>query len=985
FEFAPYRIEAEKSVEYLGSTSFQKDKKYWNEQFENIPEPILKRRLNSKKAKAGNCFTVAMTDKQRATIENIASQTKTNIQQLTLAALTLYFGKTEKQKKLVFGVPIHNRRNKKQRLMMGMFAGIIPFKGTFDGTATVEELIQGVRRQQRTDYRYQGYPISYLNRDLKLLSQGRSQLFDIVVNYALLNFTVSADGLDINAHHMTTTLDSTYPLEFWWCDYGNDQPLELKMNYQDAYFTKAELELLVQRILFIISQFPEKFEQPIQDISILPPEERAMMLGEIPAPNGNWFNEGEKDLGNTEPINVRFEKVAVQYPNEIAVVHNGSTWTYQQLNERANQIGHCLKQQGIQQGDFVGVYLERSPVLVSCLLGIMKAGAAYVPLDTQNPIERTERMIANASIPVVITDTTLLSGLNTIAASSVLLIEETTTDFAKKYEAQDITLIDLSCIQQADTTNLPNTNALEDWAYMLYTSGTTGEPKGAITRHNGALNHLLAEYEAMDLPDGFRFLQSAGIGSDISLWQMLAPVLKGGAVVIIDKYDLLDYNKLLSLLTTEKVNLVEFVPSYIWGLVNHLQKMPQSPQLEELLWMMMVGEQVPVQLVNEWRDLFPHVRILNGYGPCEASDDIAQFEILEKLDQEQLRVPIGRPITNMNMFVMDDRGELCPIGVPGELCVSGIGVGAGYYGMPEKTAASFIRNPFPGTLGDVLYKTGDLGRWLPDGNMEFIGRVDRQVKIRGHRVELGEIETSLRQHDGVAEAHLVAHQDLANENHIYLIAFLVHEFANHQAIEAAMKVKCQEAFPVYMRPTHYCFVEEIPHNLSDKVDEPVLLDYFFTHFDANQSDRSFIAPRNQAEEKLAAIWQNVLGLNDIGVYDDFFELGGHSLMAMKVKALIRKTFQVEMEIKDLFNNRTIESLALTIGTKAVEDTVSIIGVQARPERIPLSFSQERLWFIDKLEGSTQYHSAATLHFSGTLDRDALEVAFQGIINRHEVL
>ncbi|MFK8101397.1 MAG: amino acid adenylation domain-containing protein [Saprospiraceae bacterium] len=730
----------------------------------------------------------------------------------------------------------------------------------------------------------------------------------------------------------------------------------------------------------ILTTIVEQKNIIVGELELLLPEERALILGEVATEEGTWFNEGAKDLANDTPINLRFEKVARENPAAVAVIQGTTTWTYQMLNEYANQVGRTLQNLGVQPGDFVGVYLDRSPQLVACLLGIIKSGAAYVPLDTQNPAERIEQMVVTSALKVMITDAAHWAGLTLSIKPAILLLDE-----QKEVDATFV-IEDQITIQAQAKSNLPNLNRMDSWAYMLYTSGSTGTPKGAITRHDGALNHLLAEYEALDLADGFRFLQSAGIGSDISLWQMLAPLLKGGAMVIVNKYELLDYNSLLEILQRDRIDIIEFVPSYIWGMVEHLKRLAIKPDLSDLKWIMMVGEAVPVPLVNTWKSLYPTVRILNGYGPCEASDDIAQYEITTTLKEAAARVPIGRPIANMNIVVLDAQDKLCPIGIPGELCVSGVGVGAGYWKMPEKTAASFITNPFEQTLGDVLYKTGDLAKWRADGNLEFLGRIDRQVKIRGHRVELGEIESFIRKVAGVKEAHILVYQGVENKNQASVLAFVV-ATPNTKvlALEQALQASCQQKLPTYMQPQTYVFLEEIPLNLSDKVDEKALVDIFLAGAKNTKQERIIKPCTTTTEQAVLKIWQNILSREDISSEDDFFLLGGHSLLAMRVKAAIQERLSVEIKIRELFIHKTISALASIIDEKEQGSQLPALLPQERTTQIPLSFAQERLWFVDQLEGSTHYHMPMVLRFKGALDKKILEQAFKAMIERHEIL
>ncbi|MFK8105307.1 MAG: amino acid adenylation domain-containing protein, partial [Saprospiraceae bacterium] len=679
-------------------------------------------------------------------------------------------------KDVVFGITVSGRPTDLEDAeeKVGLFINTIPLRLRFNEELGFVDFLSYIQQNQLSvmDHQHTGLG------EIQNWSQIQGDLFDsilVVENYPEGDISEEEEE-GLSAGDLKLEEQSNYLLTI---NVAVSNVLNIGFGYNSSLLRDEFAQMIKAHFTTVLLQVIESVDQianfKIKDLSALSNAERDVILGVEANKDGEWFNRPEKDLGNELPINVRFEQIAAAHPTEVAAIHGTERWDYQTLNDLSNQIGASLQAMGVAPGAFVGVYLDRSPTLIACLLGIIKSGAAYVPLDTQNPTERIEKMITSSELQTVISTTALMNQLSTTNNSKLLLVDEVDEDATAAFEAKGIhTIQDIKDIQSNSTENLVNQNDLRTWAYMLYTSGSTGEPKGAITRHDGALNHLLAEYDELELKDGFRFLQSAGIGSDISLWQMLAPLLKAGAVVIIDKYDLLNYTHVVELLSTEKIDIVEFVPSYIWGMVDHVKELKNPPAFPDLQWIMMVGEAVPVPLVNEWKTHFPHVRVLNGYGPCEASDDITQYEVKGLLDPNLQRVPIGRPLTNMHMVVLDQTGKLCPLGVAGELCVTGVGVGAGYWGMPEKTAASFIPNPFQELLGDTLYKTGDLGRWLPDGNLEFLGRIDRQVKIRGHRVELGEIETYVREEAAVQEAHIMVHKP-ADANQDAVIAFVVPE------------------------------------------------------------------------------------------------------------------------------------------------------------------------------------------------------------------
>ncbi len=759
------------------------------------------------------------------------------------------------------------------------------------------------------------------------------------------------------------------------------EEIKLTFYYNANDYEPSYVKKIATTFEILVHQFTENPAKKIHELNFVSDEDTKELL--------HHFNQKEIDLNNTEPVNVLFENQTFLNEDSISVIHNKQKWTYKQLNTKANKIANTLLKNGLEKGSFVGLHLNRCPDLIAALFGIFKAGGIYVPLDTQNPATRTLELIKDGEIKALISDTDWLTKLTDTGVFSINLNQILCINGTIKSTHNDLIISNKNHIEKNSTKNPENVNAITDWAYMLYTSGSTGKPKGAITRYDGAINHILAEYKALDLQDGFCFLQSASIASDISVWQILAPLLKGGNVLIADKDDVLDYQKTLNLMKEHNVTIAEFVPSYLIGFVDHILELKsQQNILSSLKWMMMVGEEIPVKLVNNWLQLFPTCKVLNGYGPCEASDDITQYEITSMLPEHTPKVPIGKPIHNMNIFVLDDNEKLIPVGVAGEICVSGVGVGAGYFKEPEKTAHSFKPNPFLNTLGETMYKTGDLGRWLPDGNLEFLGRKDRQVKIRGNRVELGEIEAFIRENDVVENVAVIAYKKSPSD--ISLIAFVIKEYKNlteEELLKAVLFEECAKGLPYYMQPTEYCFVDVIPQNLSDKVDEKKLITLYKEHSNKNPNSIKEIIPCKTATEKaIKLIWEQVLQKNELSADDDFFEKGGHSLLAMRVKSAIFKKLKIDLDIRNLFVYTKLNELATHADQSLISIESTKIELQEKPAKIPLSFAQESLWFIDNLQGNTtEYNISATIKLKGNLNIDLLETSLKSIINRHETL
>jgi amino acid adenylation domain-containing protein len=971
---------------YLTGAVLEEKLAYWADQLKdaeplNFPSDFVRPPVQSYK---GDLVIYRMGRELKEALLELSRKEGCTIFMTLLAAFKVLLYRYSGQEDICIGTTVANRPFKEVEPLIGFFVNTLALRSSLKGNPSFTALLARIKETTLSAYAHQDVPFeSVVDKVVEGRDMSRNPLFDVLFTLHNNPAPAAVDAGDITLfREQAGTYTSQFDMNFNVMETA--EGLYLEVEYCSDLFLRETIQRLLLHYETLLSSIVRNPGREIAGISMLPAQEEALILGKAPTVEGHWFNRGVQAFDNGLPVNVRFEQVVEKYGHAVAVVHRGEEWTYDSINRLANRIAHTIEPVA-GPGACIGVYLDRDPVLIACFLGILKSGNVYIPLDPQNPADRIEKMISGNGMSMVISTSTLIKKLERIGTGHVLLVNETDEELEKRAAAEHFQLIDQAAITTGDDTNPANLNTMQSWAYVLFTSGSTGEPKGAILHHEGAVNHILAEYEALELPDHFRFLQSAGTGSDISVWQILGPLLKGGAVVIIDKDELLEYNKVLDIITTRRVNLVEFVPTYTWGLIEYIKNLEEPPLLEELSWIMLTGERVPVQLANELKTLYPRLRVLNCYGPCEASDDVVQYEVKKPFPEGQLHVPIGRPIPNMNVFVLDQAGALCPVGVPGELYVAGVGVGFGYWGMQEKTAASFKENLFPGTLGRTIYKTGDTGKWLPDGNLVFLGRVDNQVKIRGHRVELGEIESLIRRAPGVNDCHVLICRDDKQQEHLVAFIVLQAKTPDTSAEESSIQAVCRDGLPAFMQPTHYCIIDSMPVNVSDKVDEKKLLQYWRENKSSAANEGKAAAPRNETEQRIAEIWKRVLQVNEIGIDDNFFTAGGHSLLATRVMTAIRKELEVQVSISDLFKKPTIAELAAQVNATRKKTFLPPIGRQERPVHIPLSYSQERLWFIDALQGSTHYHMPAVIRLSGKLDVQVLESAFTGIVNRHEAL
>jgi amino acid adenylation domain-containing protein len=698
-------------------------------------------------------------------------------------------------------------------------------------------------------------------------------------------------------------------------------------------------------------------------------------------------NDTRLDLGIDAPIHTCFERCVRERADHVAVIHQDLQITYRVLNEQANQCAALLGGLGLSGNPFAGIYLERSVELVIFLVGILKAGKSYVPFDLNNPAERTRKLINNSETEVLFTSVALLKEqpalFRTLRTVKYVICPEACPPADKLRFAQEygITVLGGQDLGNALAGDGHVACSPDAWAYMLYTSGSTGDPKGAITHHRGALNHIFAEFKALSLPPGFRFLQSANIASDISVWQILAPLVGGGAVVIIDKNDLLDYGYLVRAIRNYNVTIAEFVPSFLKGFMAFLETTAYQA-LPDLRWMMVVGEEGPAKIVNQWLSLYPACRMLNGYGPCEASDDITQYIIEAPLPENEVKVPIGKPLFNLNIFVLNKNAGLVPYGAVGEICVSGVGVGYGYWKDPDKTRLSFIQNGFAGTQGETIYRTGDLGRWRSDGNLEFLGRADSQVKIRGFRVETGEIESCLRSLPMVSDA-AVKIADAGNDPAIiaYVVPAAGHAARTPEIVAYQIREELRTALPAYMLPARIVLLQSFPRNLSDKIDYAALEPP--AEMDALHA--AYEAPATETEAILLTCWKEVLGKKCLSVTENFFEVGGHSLLAAQIFSRIHRGFSIRITLNHIFANPTIRQLARVIDSLDRSEHSAMQPVE-ECDHYGLSGAQKRIWVLSQFTEQTfAYNMRSSFTFKGDLDVGTLRRAFEAVIRHHEGL
>ncbi|TQF71316.1 non-ribosomal peptide synthetase [Pseudoalteromonas luteoviolacea] len=782
---------------------------------------------------------------------------------------------------------------------LGLFLNSLPFRMVMNlghGVNCWQNLITSVEQELLEILEHRCFPLVEIQRESGC--DFSASLFNFTDFHVLDKVTSDFDVVD------SETFDQTnYLLDI---DYAKDPRtglfnLSIKL---DTLAFGCDIRSSVIRYLGNIFDYMlNETDKEISLYTLMGEQETAKLL--------STFNSPTTDYQGAKTIHQRFEAQVAATPDAVAVVHHQRVFSYTTLNIKANRLAHYLRQLGIKANDLVAIYAKRSPEFLIGILAIMKAGGAYVPIDPTNPQKRIDYMLENANAKCILTESALVSSLTT--ARECFCLDTIFDDLESPLKPElEKSLATFPC------TNPEAINNGNDIAYMIYTSGSTGKPKGALVHHAGALNHIDAEFDVLGFMHQDRhsvsghnlqasnFLQSAASSSDVSVWQFLAPVISGGKTVILD--DMMDMPSLISLIQQHDVHLIQTAPVVLQLLLEYVSTLPlEGRTLPSLRWLMTIAEATPVGLVNTWLDLYPNIPIMNGFGPSEASDDIAYHIIDSPLPSSVHSVPIGKPLPNLTLYVLSQDLELQPIGVPGEICVSGVGVGPGYYQNSEKTGEAFVDNPYVGQFsvhGEYIYRTGDLGYWLPDGNLVLLGRIDNQVKVRGFRVELGEVEAALSSLEGVGDVAVIVSKDRHGEN--MLAAYLVSQL-NTRLDYSAIREALIQKLPEYMIPASVMWLDKMPLNAADKIDRQAL-----PAPDLSSQQREYVAPRTKTEARLCQIWQEVLGLEQVGINDNFFAIGGHSLLATQLITKTNREMSVDITLKQLFEFDSLASMATSI-------------------------------------------------------------------------
>jgi amino acid adenylation domain-containing protein len=796
---------------------------------------------------------------------------------------------------IVVGSPVAGRSERETERLIGLFVNTLVLRTDLSGDPTFRELLGRVREVCLDAHAHQDLPFEKLVEELQPeRDPSRTPLFQVM--FTLQNApraALSMAGLEVSGmavDRATAKFDLSLSMG------ETERGLQGTLAYSAGLFDAATIARLARHYRTLLEGVVADPERRLSELPLLTEEERQQILVE--------WNATASDYPRERCVHELFEAQVERTPEAVAVACEGQHLTYRELNWRANQLAHHLRRLGVGPEVPVGICVERSLEMLVGLLGILKAGGAYVPLDPTCPLERLAFVLNDTRVPLLLTQERLVSRLPAHAVQVVRLDA------------------DWGAIGQAPATNRSSDLRPDNLAYVIYTSGSTGQPNGVAVEHRSLVNYLTWVQEHLFDPNMQSLPTATNLTFDASLKQVFGPLLSGGAVWVISDDLAADPAALLQAITMRAPAGLNCVPS-VWQAILDTIRSGRSRGPSSLEHLFLGGEQLSRELVDRSLAELAQLRIWNLYGPTEATANATAGRIIPGE-----AVTIGRPIANTRIYILDQRLQPVPVGVPGELHIGGACLARGYLNCPKLTAERFIPDSFGGEPGGRLYRTGDLARYRPDGQIEFLGRLDDQVKVRGYRIELGEIEAALVGHPGVREAVVVAGEDEFGDNR--LLAYIVSGESAPTASEA--RAFLREKLPEYMLPSAFVPLETLPRTPNGKPDRRALL----TQDRARPGiEEAFVTPRTRVEELLASIWAEVLGVERVGIQEDFFDLGGHSLLAVRLFARIEQELGTSLPLSSLFQGPTIEHLARLIGQPApAAPRSSLVPIQPNGSKLP---------------------------------------------------
>ncbi|UKO96129.1 non-ribosomal peptide synthetase [Nostoc sp. UHCC 0870] len=859
---------------------------YWKHQLQDA-SPLLELPTDyprpAEQSYRGDRYLYSLTPELSTAVKAFSQQQGVSLYMTLLATLNILLSRYSRQNDLCIGSPIANRTHSQTESLIGFFVNTLVLRNQINPEQSFIELLQRTRQTCLDAYAHQDIPFEVLVEKLQPeRSMSYNPLFQVM--FALENNEspeLGLPGLEIQWLGVECAI-AKFDLSLMVME--EDNQLNCSWEYATDLFENVTIQRMAEQFAVLLKGIIDHPQQPIHTLPLMTAAELLQLQ--------RW-NQTQTDYPHDKTLVDLFEKQVTKNPNHLALVFASQSLTYQQLNQKANQLAHYLIQNHqIQPDTLIGICVERSLEMIIGVLGILKAGGAYVPIDPNYPQERIQFMLEDAGISVLLTQSFLLDKLpltNLENPCQVLFLDQET-------------------FNSALTENPSPKSTPDNLAYVIYTSGSTGQPKGVMIEHRAIVNLSLVWAQTFQVQYDSRLLQFGSFSFDLSVAEIATNLVTGACLYLSDKETLLPSQSLVDFLTEHKITHSFLSPS-------SLSVLPRV-SLPDLQCLTAGGEACPAELVSQWGI---EQSLYNCYGPTESTVNAA----IALCQPNGKKPPIGKPLSNLRIYILDAHNQPLPPGIPGELCIAGVGLARGYLNRPETTAEKFIDIELFGKT-ERIYKTGDLARWMADGNLEYLGRIDEQVKLRGFRIELGEIESLLLQHSSVKEAVVTLYKTESNQKLIAYITGIPHDFSTE------LKNYLKSRLPDYMIPAQIIVLDELPLTPNGKLDRKAL------PAPNVEVEGLYVAPRNEVEQQLAQVWSAILEHQDIGIHDNFFDLGGHSLLAVKLLNHLQQEFEQQLSLSSLFQNPTIAQLAEQLShTEVQKSHPDLLSLQPQGNATPL--------------------------------------------------
>ena len=939
----------------LGRTFNEETTEYWQKTLGNYTRNKLPFNYNGKRKKENSVHYVSqpLPHEYIDRVEKFARVHGVSFKSVCLSAHIYLMHLLCAERDVMTGVVSHDRPALEDSdRIMGCFLLTMPFRFDFQDFGSNLEFVKAVNGQL-TEMKPYEIHLSDIVQAVDERAYEGNPFFDSLFNFTDFHileednrfgdFKFGRHELSDRTQEVSTMTNTLFDVEV-----GKTlRNFGVSIKYHTAYFEEEEVAYAAQLYVRILDKLLD-IDTWIEKSDLISKEERTALIHE--------FNNTYQSIENDITIHASFERQVKQNGQAVALRYQGSELTYDELNSASNKLARHLQANGVNPGDTVGIVMDRGFDMIKGMLGILKLGCTYVPIDPAYPSERQQYIITNSKISCLIMDEYYPIAESAPENGTYLYIQDA---LLEGYNAEDLNI----------------DQSTSDLAYIIYTSGSTGNPKGVMINHTSAVNLIRWVNDTFQVGPKDRLLFLTSMCFDLSVYDIFGVLSAGGTLIIADTIQIQEVTQLKQLLKEEKITFWDSVPSTINYLVNEVLQHDPDYRQHDLRLVFMSGDWIPVALPDKIKKCFPSAEVISLGGATEVTVWSNYFPI-RQVGDDWVSIPYGRPITNNYFYILDENKQPVPKGVIGELYIGGIGVAQGYMNDSEKTNNAYFEDPFHTDMGARMYRTGDLGRMLPDWNMEFLGRIDHQVKVRGYRVELGEIEFHLSKYPGIAEA--VAAVKTADMNN-YIVAYFTSE---QQVDTAALKSYIIEKVPVYMVPSHFIQLEQIPLNTNGKVDKKALPDPVSEGLKGG--DVAVVG--NEVQKELISLAADLLGTSNIGLEDDFIDLGANSLDFGRLVNRINKAFEIELGIRDVFNHPNVKDLSNLIEEKEESKAYYQITPVPKQEYYELSNPQKRFWVLDQYESDhLALMNPGTYQFKGTFDKDLLQQSIQVLINRHESL